>query len=115
MVTGMRKMTNREAEILDRILEQLPSDREVLREQAARAKVHVIDQEGSLRFLVADTARPAEHIAERVPVTAISDDADGMPVYILLHLIAGRLWELEVYKADGSPIIDPPAPDKLYF
>jgi len=40
-------------------------------------------------------------------------DADGVQVEILLHVVDGRLNELEIYKVDGSPIIKQPveAPD----
>jgi hypothetical protein len=50
-----------------------------------------------------------------VPVTAIFDDADGIPIYLLLHVVERKLWELEIYKADGSKIMNRPTPKKLYF
>jgi hypothetical protein len=78
-------------------------------------KVIRLDEEGSLRFLVNSLISLSEKLTDRVPVTAIFDDADGIPVYILLHIQEGRLFELEICKADGSKIVSTPVAEKLYF
>jgi hypothetical protein len=52
---------------------------------------------------------------ERVPVTATFNDIDNIPIYLLLHIIEGKLAELEIYKGDGSNIIAQPAPEGLNF
>jgi hypothetical protein len=110
----MRNLTDYELQILERMLTQLPHGRDELREQLQSAKVSLIDENGSLRFHVTSPV-VAAGIDQRVPVTAIFDDADGMPIYILLHVVEGRLWELEIYKADGSRILNRPIPERLYF
>jgi len=109
----MRDLTTRERQILEIMLRQLPVAEPELRQQLATAKVVPIDDEGSLRLHAASplSVRPVE----RVPVTAIFEDADKIPIYLLLHVIEGRLAELEIYKADGSEIVIPPTPENLHF
>lgn len=111
----MRDMAGRESQILNRMLDQLPRDQATLADQANVAKVRLIDEEGSLRFSLPKSVVPASSITERVPVTASFEDCDGMPIYLLLHIVDGKLWELEIYKADGSQILNPPTADKLRF
>ncbi len=110
----MRNLTDYELQILERMLTQLPHVRDELHEQLRSAKLTLIDENGSLRFNVFSPV-VAAGIDQRVPVTAIFDDADGMPIYILLHVVEGKLWELEIYKADGSRILTRPIPERLYF
>lgn len=43
----------------------------------------------------------------RVPVEMTATMSDGMPVVFLLHVLNGRLSELEVFRADSSPIRGP--------
>jgi hypothetical protein len=111
----MRDMTYDERRILDRIFAQLPAAKEELEEQARASKVISLDEDGSLQFGVAPSIPPSAKLADRVPVTAIFDDDDGIPVYLLLHIQEGKLFELEIYKADGSKIISAPVAEKLYF
>ncbi len=114
MVTETRKLSARERKILERMFSQLSCGSDELRNQLKAAKVSTIDEEGSVRFSV-DFADRVSCISERVPVTAIYDDKHGIPIYLLLHIVEGELWELEVYKADGSPIIKRPDAEKLSF
>ena len=111
----MRDLTNDERCIVERMLAQIPGLRERLEEQLRAIKVAPLDDDGSLRFSIDSSVIPLDQAVERVPVTAIFDDADGIPVYLLLHIEAGRLSELEVYKADGSPIVNKPVAAELYF
>jgi hypothetical protein len=37
-------------------------------------------------------------------VEASAIDGDGVPIYLLLHVVNGMVAELQIYKADGSPI-----------
>jgi hypothetical protein len=109
----MRELTEGERAILETMLRQLPAGDAELRRQLMTAQAYPIDDEGSVGFEV--TAPPAADVTERVPVTAIFDDIDKVPIYILLHIVKGRLSELEIYKADGSRIITQPIAAKLYF
>lgn len=114
MVRETRKLSRRERKILERILSQLPCGGDALRGQLNSAEVTTIDEDGSMRFLL-HAGDPASGISDRVPATAIYDDKDGVPIYLLLHIVEGKLWELEIYKADGSPIIVRPEAEKLHF
>ena len=111
----MRALTSEERRILNRILAQIPNAKDQLKQQARSAKVITLDAEGSLRFALPPSITPLTISTDRVPVTGIFDDDDGIPVYILLHIEGGKISELEIYKADGSTILRRPAADKLYF
>lgn len=95
--------------MLDRLLSQdFPGCRE-LALQLGNATVSRIDRDGSLRFRVGG---PRADVPLRVPVEGrYADGPDGTlgpAVEILLHVVDGRLHELEVYKTDGGAIIDGP-------
>ncbi|HZK91190.1 MAG TPA: hypothetical protein VFC56_13675 [Stellaceae bacterium] len=109
----MRDLTEREQKILEAMLGQLPGVEPQLREQLTTARASQIDDEGSLRLDV--TSPVVADIQDRVPVTATFDDTDNIPIYLLLHVIEGKLAELEIYKGDGSRIIARPTPERLYF
>jgi hypothetical protein len=111
----MRDLTYDERSILERLFAQLPDAKEELKAQSKSAKVITLDEEGSLRFVIDSSIAPSAEFADRVPVTALFDDADGVPVYILLHIHEGKLFELEIYKADGSKILSTPVAKKFYF
>jgi hypothetical protein len=47
-------------------------------------------------------------VKRRIPVEASYPDADGVIVHVLLHIIEGRLDELEVYREDSGRVLVPP-------
>lgn len=103
-IVGWRALEPQERIVLDRLLAIDFPGREGLAEQVRTALVRRIDDEGSLRFRV-DGARA--EVAERVPVEGRyrdSDGPDGPGVNLLLHVVGGRLHELEVFKDDGAYI-----------
>lgn len=73
------------------------------------ALVSQIASEGSLAFR---TAGPSAQVKQRVAVEGRyidgPVDAGGASVEVLLHVVDGRMTELEVYKVDGSPILTGP-------
>lgn len=73
--------------------------------QVESASVARIDSDGSLQFR---TVGPNAPVLQRVPVEGRYSDgahtALGPAVNLLLHVVNGRLHELEVYKDDGSVI-----------
>jgi len=87
-----------------------------LKLQLSGALVRPIDENGSLLFDVrSELLAP---VKQRVPVEGWYPDVDTTPlvgpfVRILLHVVAGKLFELEIYKDDGSPIIKKPELDEL--
>ncbi|MFB0493740.1 hypothetical protein ABIE45_006396 [Methylobacterium sp. OAE515] len=107
-IVGWRTPEPQEQAVLDRLLAIDFPGRDGLAEQVRTALVRRIDDEGSLRFQV--EGAPAA-VTGRVPVEGrYRDGADpgGPGVNLLLHVVGGRLHELEVFKDDGAHIlIDP--------
>lgn len=66
-----------------------------------------IDNEGSIKFVGNHTPSPHEGL----PVEAHFIDTDGVPVYAQVFVVGKRVDELEIYKADGSPILRKPRPE----
>ena len=95
--------------ILEKLLECQFRGRDELRQQLAFATVRPIDESGSLALKV--TSPILAETEHRVPVEAEYLDADGVPIWILLHVVNGLLNELEIIKADGSTMQNPRRPD----
>jgi hypothetical protein len=83
--------------------------RKEITEQLSDCSVKTIDREGSLRFQIrSKTLAPVE---KRVPVEAeAKDDIDGQTIHALLHVVKGKVTEMEIYKGDGSAIRHLPDP-----
>jgi hypothetical protein len=82
--------------------------RDAIVAQLSRARVQVLDEDGSLGFDVPSDSEPAE-VESRVPTEGTYQDADGITVHLLLHVVEGRIRELEIYKEDGSRVAISPA------
>ena len=50
----------------------------------------------------------------QVPIEASSNDLDGMEMSVMLHVVEGLLYELEVYRVDGEGISRMPTPESLH-
>lgn len=99
-----RPLEPRERAVLDRLLTAEFPGRDRLAAQARTALVRQIDDEGSLRFRV--EGAPAV-VTGRVPAEGSYQDGDdpfGPRVNLLLHVVGGRLHELEVFKDDSMSI-----------
>jgi hypothetical protein len=100
-----RQPTPRERRLIEKLLSVDFPGRDDLRGQMESAEVSDIDDVGSLHFLVSG---PPASVASRVATEAYyydkeADDFDPA-VHVLLHVVDGKLHELEVYKDDGSSI-----------
>jgi Domain of unknown function (DUF6984) len=104
-----------ESAIIERLLQDPFPGRDELRAQISRSRVKPVeeygDQYGSLEFEV--EGGPKAKVTQRVPVDARANDRDGVPIEFLLHVVDGVVRELEIYKADGSPIMKRPAASDL--
>jgi hypothetical protein len=58
-------------------------------------------------------AGPAAPVRRRIPVEAEGRDEDGGTIHVLLHVLDGYLWELELYRSDGEQIRRRPEPESL--
>lgn len=111
-----RPLNDSERKVLEKLLDHHSFDgRDQLRSQlestTARLIVAYLDNYGSIELYVARPT-PAD-VRYRVPVEAEYPDEDGVPVWVLLHVRAGVMCELEICRADGRPLILPPAPERL--
>lgn len=102
-----RQMTASEKEILSRLLDADVAARDVVCEQLAHAVVRTIDAEGSLEFQTTSTRIVPP--GGRIRAEARYRDRDDVYVNLLLHVVDGKVRELEVYKDDGSPILTAPS------
>jgi hypothetical protein len=108
--TEWRPLSEREQAVVLRLLEQPFEGRDdVLRQLQT---VHVKDFPDRGLWFDAGKGYPPQVGIEAV-VTAHTSDTDGMMIEVILMLKQGRLYALDVWKGDGSPIIRPPDPSDL--
>ena len=101
-----RRLTAFEAAILDKLLSTDFPGRPELLAQVSAALVRQIDVGGSLEFDAESTA--AAPVKRRIPIEAQAKDLDGTWIHALLHVVGGRVKELEFYKDDSSKILEIP-------
>jgi len=61
------------------------------------------DNYGSVYIFPAEQSPPA-NVLQRIPVEGVVDDSDDVPISLLLHVVEGRVSELEIFKQDGTQI-----------
>ena len=111
MEEALRPLTALERGYIDRLLTADFPGRDEVAQQLTSALARRIDNEGSVELVPQNNARAP--VLKRVPVEGESVDDDGVPIYFLLHVVDSRVRELEIYKADGSPIVRMPSPDQV--
>ncbi|MGD9681372.1 MAG: hypothetical protein AB7W16_09320 [Candidatus Obscuribacterales bacterium] len=123
----MRDPNEIELAILKKLLSRAFPGAEDLRAQLPGIQVETLDPGGSIKLVPPTGSQIAEDIEARVPVEGwyvdgvrdsntkdiSGDDALDVKVHLLLHVVEGRLHELEVYKDDGSAILIPPSPERI--
>ena len=107
----LRLLTDLERRYIDRLLTVDFVGREQIMEQLRSVLARRIDDEGSVELVPQNSVRA--NVMKRIPVEGESADVDGVPVYFLLHVVDSQVHELEIYKADGSPIKRMPAPERV--
>lgn len=114
---AFRPLQGNERKLLETLLDHYWFEgRDQLRTQldsvTARMIMEYKDNYGSIELNVAnDTPSTGRY---RVPVEGQYLDDDGVPVWLLLHINReGLMCELEIVRADGKPLISPPAPERL--
>jgi hypothetical protein len=106
-----RKLNQNEMQLIDRLLEEDFPGRDAISEQIKLALVEQIDANGSLKFYVNGNVEAVTKF--RIPTEGEFEDVDGVTIHVLLHVVDGRVNELEIYKDDSSPVIDMPKPKHL--
>ena len=111
-MSEFRALSDLERSVLKRLLSADFPGRADLSGQIAGALVQPLDPEGSFSIRPAPGSRKAE-VLRRVPVEAEYDDADGVTVHVLLHVLDGYLNELEIYREDSGPLRATVMPDEF--
>ena len=101
-----RDPTTQEVALLRRLLGHAVAGQDELARQLASLEVKSLDGDGSLKLMPGDSVRANDN--QRIPVEATYGDSDGVVVYVLLHVVDGRLNELEVFREDSGPVGIPP-------
>jgi putative aminopeptidase FrvX len=73
--------------------------------------VRTIDPNGSLEFVHVEG--PSAKVVRRIPVEAEARDEDGTVIHVLVHVLDGKLNELEIYREDSGTVVRKPAPEQL--
>lgn len=108
---AFKAMNRYQRTLVDRLFEQpFPGCAELVA-QTRNCLVRSIDENGSLDFMVTVSDRASVH--SPVPVEAEVEDKDGVTIHMLLHVIDGIARGIEVYKEDGSSVIQFPQPAEL--
>jgi hypothetical protein len=100
-----RALASEELAVLAALLSTTFPGRDALTEQMQSAAAALIDDNGSLRLYAA--VGPLAAVDRRVPIEAEVEDADGVTVHILLHVLEGRMHELEIYREDSGSLLRP--------
>lgn len=100
-----KSLSARERAVLARLFEMPFAGRDELRLQFEQSRVTHLGPRGSpaLVFTVPDDL-PKAPVVHRIPVEAAAEDVDGVLVHFILHVVDGRLSELEVFREDGESI-----------
>jgi hypothetical protein len=119
MNEAFRPADKAEREVINRLLEKGLPDRNDLIAQLDGLMVKSMDLEGSLSLKVNSPAVLPEFQNRIVAEGYYSDEdvssSEGPQVHVLLHVVNGRLAELEIYKDDGTAIKKPPLAENLFF
>lgn len=105
---GFRQPTSTELALIKRLLEAEFPGRDDISAMIINLRVRSIESESSLE-LESDSGITAR-VVKQVPVEAQAKDQDGFDIHLLLHVVRGRLKELEIFKDDGSAIQQMPDP-----
>jgi hypothetical protein len=106
-----RPPTAYERRLFEKLLEDDFPGGDELRQQLESVTVRRRDEDGNLELAV--VSGPAAPVRNRVPTEGMYRDADGLMVFVLLHVVGGKMKELEVFKENGSKVLRPPAPEAL--
>lgn len=111
METDFRPLSESEKQLLERMLDDAFPGRDELRRQLDSVTAKRINENGSLDLKV--SSGPVAQVPRRVPTEAWCPDTDGMMIRLLLHVVEGTMYGLEIYKDDGSKIVRPPTASSL--
>ncbi len=111
MNTEFRILEPDERRLIDHLLEGTFPGSDALREQINSCKALIIDENGSLKLRV--TSDTKARTKSRIPTEGEAEDSDGVTIHVLLHVVDGKMHQLEIYKEDSSPVISLPLPQEF--
>ncbi len=105
----MRSLTETERAILEKLIAAAPDHYAALRSQIDSCRVRVCDEFGSLEIEVSDKSHPIAVTTGRPIAEAVQEDGDisesyGPLIEVLLFARDGFIYELQIYKGNGTPI-----------
>ncbi len=103
--------TDYEARLTLKLLGTLPNGTEYAA-QLKGARVSQWASDRSIQFEVAE-AVSVENRTGKLPAEGEFNDADGVAIHVLLHVKNGKLSVLEIFKGNGSDVIEMPPPENL--
>jgi hypothetical protein len=109
--SSFRNLTDYERSLIGRLLEEDFAGRATLASQIEEALVRQLDEHGCLEFSVKRDI--VANVKDRIPTEREFKDTDGVAIHVLLHVVKGKVDELEIYKDDGSPVVRMPDPAGL--
>jgi hypothetical protein len=98
-----RQLSDNESQILAELLAINFLGKDALVHQVKSAVVQQLDDNGSLKFRILDPILAS--VPSRVPVEGECEDADGIKIHFLLHVVDGVIDELEVFREDSGRIL----------
>jgi hypothetical protein len=110
---SFRPLSDYEKAVLERLFEVDFPGREELKEQVSHAAASLIRGTGD-NYRSINMQTSSDRIAavkDRVPVIGMTKDEGGGHVEILLHVIEGKIHELEFVRMDGEPMVGLPRLD----
>lgn len=111
MTTNPRRLSDYEKQLVDRLLSNDFAGRDAVVAQIEHTLVRQLDNHGCLEFEV--SGGPPAFTRFRVPVEGEFEDADGVTIHVLLHIVNHRVKTLEIYKENLSDVQQLPDPSKL--
>jgi hypothetical protein len=110
-----RPLSDYEQAVITRLFEVEFPGREELKDQVSHAEASLIpatgDNYGSINIRTSSDRRAV--VENRVPVISMTKDEGGAHVEILLHVIDGKINELEFVRMDGAPMVGLPRLDLM--
>ncbi len=112
MDSEFRQLDTRERGLLEKLLEAEFPGRDELRTQLGSLTAKQLGEDGTLKLRCTSGSPSPSYYLLRAE--GWCKDADGMNICVLLHLNGeGFMSMLEIFKEDGSEIINPPVADNM--
>jgi len=106
-----RKLSDYESALISRLLSEPFVGRDEIRAQISECLVMPYPDGTGFIFLV--PSHPMVPTKERIPVEGEGMDIDGQRIHYCLHVVDGKVDELEIVKESNSPVFRPPDPREI--